>query len=234
MRPLAAAAAFAAAALASGAAMSARAREFPSLSELPATPFTLQDASLASFGLRAAAADLAWVQMLQYVGASLPGLPADRPGRPYDHLLTLALRVARLDPSFHRSYLYAAGILGWFRGVDRPEEAVALLQEGIRRDPGEPLYALYLAALAYKQKGETDRMIALLESAFEDPRTPSQMKTILANARKARGEYAQALALWERILETPRDQAQHARARLPIAQLKRLMHPASPLPSPPR
>lgn len=227
-RPIAVAVVCGAVALAAGAKMSARARMFPSLGELPATPLSLQDASLAGCGMRAAAADIAWVQMLQYAAGSLLDMPADRPGRSYDHLQTLALRVTRLDPSFHRACLYAAGILGWFRGVERPDEAVALLEEGMRRDPGQPLYSLYIAALAFKQKGQADKMIALLEGTFDDPQTPSQMKAILANTRKARGEYAQAIGLWERVLANPRDSSEHPRALQQIAEIERLMRARRP------
>lgn len=227
-RPLAAAAVCGAVALAARAPMSARAREFPSLSGLPATPFSLQDASLSSCGMRAAAADLAWVQLLQYAAGSPMEMPPDRPGRSYDHLKTLAQRVVRLDPAFHRAYLYGAGILGWFHGVERTDEAVELLEEGLRRDPGEPLYSLYIAALAFKKKGEADKMIALLEATFDDPRTPSQMKAILANTRKARGEYEKAIGLWERVLATPRDASEHPRARRQINEIERLMRARKP------
>lgn len=212
----------AALALASGSVLRGRSRNFPPLGELPATPFTLQDAILASTGFRAAAADLAWIQVLQYAAGSLPSVPADRPGRPYDHLKPLCQRIVRLDPSFHRAYLYGAGILGWFHGVERPDEALELLEEGMRRDPGQPLYALYVAALAYKKSGDADRMIALLERTFNDSKTPTMMKAILANTRKSRGEYEKALELWSRILENPLDASEHERARRQIAAIKRL------------
>ncbi|MEK7382817.1 MAG: tetratricopeptide repeat protein [Elusimicrobiota bacterium] len=227
-RPLATAALCGAVALAAGSKMSARARRFPSLSELPATPFSLQDVALSSCGMRAAAADLAWVQMLQYAAGRLMEMPPDRPGRSYDQLKTMAQRVVRLDPSFHRAYLYGAGILGWFRGVDRPDEAVELLEEGLRRDPGEPLYSLYIAALAFKNKGQADKMIALLETTFDDPQTPTQMKTILANTRKARGEYEKAIGLWERVLENPHDASEHPRARQQVSELERLLRARKP------
>jgi len=110
----------------------------------------------------------------------VPELP-DRPGHPYEHLAELSLRVTRLDPSFHRAVLFASGILAWFHGIERPDEAADLLNEGMRRSPEQPLYALYLAALAYQKQGDTDRMIALLESSFDLPETPSTMKSILAN-----------------------------------------------------
>lgn len=200
---------------------------FPRLAELKTGPFAFQDAALAASGFRAPAADLAWVQLLQYAAGSLPEY-ADHPEHPYEHLGTLSLRVTRLDPSFHRAVLFAAGILGWFHGIERPDEAAQLLHEGMRRSPEQPMYALYLAALAFKKEGDTDRMIALLESSFDRPETPSTMKAILANLRQSRGEHREALILWARILENDRDHSEHARARLKIAELKVLLSRRSP------
>jgi len=222
-RWLAAAAALLALALFSGSRMR-RLHEprFPRLAELRTGPFAFQDTALAAAGFRAPAADLAWIQLLQYAAGGVPELP-DRPGHPYEHLAELSLRVTRLDPSFHRAALFGAGILAWFRGIERPDEAAELLHEGMRRSPEEPLYALYLAAIAFKKQGDTDRMAALLESSFDLPQTPSTMKAILANLRQSRGEYRQALALWQRILENDRDRSEHARAKIKIAELKRLL-----------
>lgn len=195
---------------------------FPRLAELKAGPFAFQDAALAVAGFRAPAADLAWVQLLQYSASGVPEI-VDRPGHAYEHLAELSLRVTRLDPSFYRATLFAAGILAWFHGVDRPDEAAELLTEGMHRSPEQPLYALYLAAIAYKKLGDTNHMIALLESSFDLPDTPSSMKTILANLRQSRGEYREALALWKRIRENDRDRSEHARAKTKIAELKLLL-----------
>ncbi len=195
---------------------------FPPLAELTGGPFAFQDAALAVAGFRAPAADLAWIQLLQYTAGGVPELP-DRPGHPYEHLKSLSLRVARLDPSFHRAVLFGSSILAWFHGIERPDEAADLLNEGMRRSPEQPLYGLYLAAIAYKKQGDTDRMVALLESSFDLPETPSTMKAILANLRQSRGEYREALALWERIRDNERDRSEHARAKAKIAELRALL-----------
>lgn len=222
-KPLLAAAALFALALFAGSRMG-RLHEprFPRLAELRTGPFAFQDAALAAAGFRAPAADLAWIQLLQYAAGGVPELP-DRPGHPYEHLKELSLRVTRLDPSFHRAAFFGAGILAWFHGIERPDEAAELLNEGMRRSPEQPMYALYLAAIAFKKQGDTDRMIALLESSFDLPETPSTMKAILANLRQSRGELREALALWERILESDRDRSEHARARTKIAELRGLL-----------
>jgi len=226
-RALAAAAFAAALSLGADLPMSRAARVFPSLSELPQTPLSFQDVSLVSTGFRAAAADLAWVQLLQYAAEGLPEL-ADPPGHGYVHLKDLTLRVTRLDPSFHRAYLFGAGILGWFRGVDAPDQAVEILEEGRRLDPGQKMYDLYIAALAYKKAGDYQRMIRLLDSIYDDPQTSPQLRAILANIHKSRGEYELALRIWEDMLDHERDASEHARARLQIPELKRLIRERRP------
>ena len=224
MRPLGVAALGAALALGAQPAMIRGARAFPPLSELPATPYSLQDAALVSAGLRALAADLAWIQLLQYSAGDVPEL-TDEPGTPFKFVKPLAERVVRLDPSFHRGYLYGAGVLGWFKNVQRYDDAVDLLKEGMRNDPGRPEYSEYIAALAFQKRGDAARMLAILEPAAADPRAPVVMKTILANLYKTRGEYAKALALWEKILDDEDESNEWPRARSQIADIRRLMKP---------
>jgi len=197
-------------------------RPLPPLSELPSTPYSLQDAGLVSAGMRAAAADLAWVQLLQYSGGNLPDLP-DSHGIVFEHMKDMSLRVARLDPSFHRAYLYGAGVLGWFQNTQRPDEAVAILEEGIRRDPGQPLYSEYVAALAFQKRGDTAQMVALLQSIAADPTSPIEMKAILANMYKTRGDYERALALWDEMLDNDAEAREWPRARIQVADIRRLM-----------
>jgi tetratricopeptide (TPR) repeat protein len=227
MRPLAVAAACGVLVLVADIPLRGGAAGFPPLGELPSTPFSTQDAALASAGLRAAAADIAWIQLLDYGGGGLPAVQ-DPPGRPYYFIKDLTLRVVRLDPRFHRAYLYGAGILGWSRGMERPTEAAELLQEGLRRDPGEKLFTLYLAALAFQKKGDTDRMIGVLESTLDDPGAPLTMRPILANIYKSKGEYRKALALWELILDDERMRDDHPRAVSQIADLKALLKGKGP------
>jgi hypothetical protein len=217
--PLAVFAVAAAAAVGAGVMLRRTTPPRPSLAALGPSPYPLQDLALAAAGSRAAAADLAWVQLLQYGAGSAPPGWEDEPGKPYARLKDMSLRVIRLDPSLGRAALFGGGLLGWFHGVERPAEAAEVLHAAMRLNPSDPLPSLYLAALAYKQKGRAGEMIALLETSFDDPRTPTQMKAILANLRKARGERAQAMSLWERILANPADASEHARARAQIAEL---------------
>ncbi len=223
-RPLVAAALGAALAIGADVPLSRQAATFPPLSQLPSTPFAVQDASLASAGLRAGAADIAWIQLLEYAGHGLPELPeAGGPVSP--SLQKLTMRVVSLDPRFHRAYLYGASILGWEPGVNRPEQAAEVLQECLVRDPGEKLCPLYLAALTFQKKGDPERMLGVLESTLDDPRAPLMMRPLLANIYKKRGDYRKSLALWEIILDDEREQNDHPRAVKQITELKVLFKP---------
>lgn len=196
-------------------------RDLPPVAELPGSPFSLQDAASACTGNRALGADLAWIQLLQY--AAEDEWPWGKPpGRPLGYMKEMTLRVVRLDPGFHRAYLFGSSILGWGE-VNRPDEAVEVLREGLRRDPGQPLYSLYLAALAYQKKGDADKMIGVLESMVDDPAAPALLKPLLANIYKKRGDYAKAMRLWEQVLDDENNAAEHARARKQIAELRNLL-----------
>lgn len=219
MRALGIAALGAGLALAVQPAMIRNAREFPSLSELPSTPFSLQDAAMAAAGLRAAAADLAWIELLQYTAGGLTEVE-DRPGREFEHVKPLTERIVRLDPSFHRAYLYGAGMLGWYRNLERYDDAVDLLRQGMRDDPGQPLYAEYIAALAYQRRGDTAKELAILEPLAADPRSPVVMKEILANLYKEKGEYAKALVIWESLLDDEGQSSEWPRARRQIDEIR--------------
>ena len=222
MRPLGVAALGAALAFGVQPALIRGARAFPPLATLPSTPYSLQDAALVSAGLRAVAADLAWVQLLQYSAGDVPELP-DHPGPPFKYIKPLTQRLVRLDPAFHRGYLYGAGVLGWFKNVQRYDDAVDLLKEGMRNDPGQPQYSEYIAALAFQKRGDTARLLAILEPAAADPRSPVIMKSILANLYKTKGEYAKALALWEAMLDNEDESREWPRARQQTADIRRLI-----------
>ena len=225
MRALGVAALGAGLALAAQPVMIRDARMFPPLSSLPSTPFSLQDAALAAAGLRAAAADLAWIELLQYSAGGLTEM-TDEPGREFEYVKPLAERVVRLDPSFHRAYLYGAGMLGWFQNLRRYDDAIDLLQQGLRDDPGQPLYAEYIAALAYQKRGDAAKTLEILEPLADDPRSPVIMKEILANVYKSKGDYEKALAIWDAILDDEGQSSQWPRARQQIAEIRALTRKA--------
>lgn len=183
---------------------------WPRLGELILRDFELQDFSFVAAGFRRLAADAAWVQMLLYLGGVLP---EDNSGKDFGRLHDLTLRVARLDPYFHRPYVFGAGLLAWGRTTGRYDEALDILRDGLRFSPDYwPFYA-NIAAIGYKQRGEFSKMSGELQKAASHPECPVLIKSILANSYKAQGRYREALAVWLAVLDNPREQADHARAR---------------------
>jgi len=88
----------------------------------------------------------------------------DFSGGVYPDLYQNCLRVAELDPFFSYVYLYGAGALAW--NLNRPDEAIKLLEAGISsiekfnpnitKDVHHPFwqYHLYLSAIIYKKSGK--------------------------------------------------------------------------------
>jgi tetratricopeptide (TPR) repeat protein len=187
--------------------------QFPHYHELVLGPERLQDMALLAGGFRRFAADLAWVQYLQYLGqnedvASL------------GDLLGRTRRVTRLDPRFRRAYLYGASLLAWNPQQPRTEEAVALLREGIARNPSFWRLHSLLAAIAYKEEGQEAAMLASLEKTARDPQSPTILKSIVANLYKKQGRYTDALRIWLDVLDDPGAPEYHRRAASEISRLE--------------
>jgi hypothetical protein len=153
-------------------------------------------------------------------------------GGTYAALSSYCSRVTDLDPYFSYAYQYGAGALAW--NLNRPAEAVALLQQGISamerscpnitRDPGQPFWQLhlYMSAIIYRQAGETEKMLGLLETAAAQPGAPNMIKSILANIYRKDGKYMPALKLWLEIYDS-NDPTYHRRAEEQILELKKVL-----------
>jgi tetratricopeptide (TPR) repeat protein len=178
----------------------------------------LQDTGGIIMGFRAAAADIAWVQLIQYCGGET--LPDE--SRTLDLLKNFTLRVVRIDPYFYEAYLFSSGILAWFKNVNRPDEAIEILQEGIKNNPKHWPFRIHLAAIVYKKAEEYGKMASSLEEAIRYPECPSIIKAILANYYKEQKEYARAVTVWESVLASD-DSAYQNRAEEQISILEELL-----------
>ncbi|OGS27932.1 MAG: hypothetical protein A2297_08010 [Elusimicrobia bacterium RIFOXYB2_FULL_48_7] len=188
---------------------------YPHFNELITEQNGLQDISGILMGFRCATADIAWVQLIQYSATD------EDYSSTMDLLKPLTLRVVRIDPYFHEAYLFSSGILAWFKNVNRPDEAIELLQEGIRNNPKYWQLRLYLSAIVYKKAAKYSEMAALLEEAIQYPDCPSIIKGILANYYKSSREYGKAIDIWENLL-TSNDLEYKDRAREQLLILENL------------
>jgi hypothetical protein len=151
-------------------------------------------------------------------------------GGVYPELYKYCLRVIQLDPFFSFAYLYGAASLGW--NLNRPDEAIELLQTGISnmetfrseitKDTHQPYWQLhlYLGALTYRKMGEFEKMRGLLETAVLQPECPNMVKVLLANIYQKESKFAPALKLWLEVYDSG-DPAYSRRAAEKITELRK-------------
>jgi tetratricopeptide (TPR) repeat protein len=191
----------------------------------PSMPrYTVEDTLWAMAGMRRLAADMAYVQMLQYYGtdpeeehehesghihvdlgeeAWADRRPGRIPNEAFPELAAYCGRATDLDPYFDYVYLFGAGALAF--NLNRGDEALSLLAKGVRFNPNQTRFHLYAAAAAYRKSFEVDRVIQLLEQAAADPECPSMLQNILANIYKKKGDWRNAARIYLRLLDNSRD-----------------------------
>ncbi len=199
---------------------------FPDYSQLVFGNDRLQDMAFLSTGFRRLAADVAWIQYLQFLGVRDFGrggyaTPEElESGVQYPGLMLRTLRIVRLDPWFRQAYLYGASVFAWSNATKDPQNAVKLLKEGIHYDPDYWMYHTFLAAIAFKEKDNFDEMAETLEKALQHPDCPAVIKSILANFYKAEKRYADALRIWTGLLADDNAEEYHERAAGEIVRLR--------------
>ncbi len=96
--------------------------------------------------------------------------------------------------------MYTAGALAW--NIERNDEALKLLYEGINRNPKYWKFRLYIAGIVYKQAGKYKEMVKVLEEAITYSDCPNIVKSILASIYEYEDRYVDALKLWINIYDT--------------------------------
>jgi len=190
---------------------------YPPFDQLITQRNGLQDVSLMTAGFRCLAADLGWIDLLQYVGGGF--LPGEDTSRAYAELKPMTLRVTRIDPYFRHAYVYSSSMLAFFRNINRPQEALDVLFEGMRNNPDYWPLRTTAAAIGFKKADQFDRMAQALELSIQQPDCPTLVKSILANGYKEHGRFADAVRVWTIVLNNPSDALYHGKAEQEIKKL---------------
>jgi len=202
--------------------------------KLPVEKYILLDLTGIVFGVRRISSDIAWIQVLQYYGS-----PEDENeeynhehkeghchhginfgGGKYYDLLKLCQRTIRLDPYFYYAYLYGSASLAW--NLNRDDEGIKLLDEGIKNCPKYWQFYLYKMAIIYKKLDKYKEMVHLLEKVIKEQNCPLMVKAILANIYKRLGEYQKSLELWTEIYNLGMSEY-YFFAKEQIAEIKNLL-----------
>ena len=186
---------------------------YPALNELVVTEHYSEDLGALLLGDRRLAADLAYVQFLQYYGTpsgaehqeeekESNSLSAhdEYSGGNYPRVKEWGTRVLRLDPFFTQPILEIAGALAF--NLDGVDQALELLREAIQRDPSFYRYHLYVAAILYKNNRQDQQLIQILEQAIQFRDCPPLFQNVLGNLLKKYGRVTDATKVFIHMLET--------------------------------
>jgi tetratricopeptide (TPR) repeat protein len=191
----------------------------------------LETAALVSLGMRRLAADLGLVRMLIYYGTPEPGseehghdegFDREHPerswgGGAYPELGPRALRILDADPSFGYAALFAAGALAF--NLNRPQDALRVLDYALSRDPRNPEFQAYVAAIGFHRSGDARGVIRRLEPVLDAPDCPVMIRHLVAVLYERTGRRREALALYRRIIETSKDPGYRRMAEAAAARL---------------
>ncbi|OGS21719.1 MAG: hypothetical protein A2252_11560 [Elusimicrobia bacterium RIFOXYA2_FULL_39_19] len=200
----------------------------------PIEEYTLADLSGIVFGVRKMAADIAWIQLLQYYGGKEESEEKHaQECKEHDHehcadgvnygkgrykvLQKHTQRIVRLDPFFTYAYIYGGACLAW--NLDRPDEGIAVFNEGIKNVPNQWQLYLYKMAIIYKKLDKYNQMVGELEKALKQPDCPVMVKAILANIYRKNENYIRALQIWVEIYDA-NESEYHEKSEKEIQELR--------------
>lgn len=163
------------------------------------SPLVVKRLSLGYSGLLA---DIYWTRAVQYFGGKHHARSSD-----YQLLLPLLEITTSLDPRLIPAYQFGAIFLaqGGVEGAGLPDEAIRLVQKGIRENPSQWRLYYSLGYIYFLEKHD----YASASKAFDDgskvPGALPWMKTMAAATAQHAGETETARFLWTRIYESTDD-----------------------------
>jgi tetratricopeptide (TPR) repeat protein len=157
---------------------------------------------LVSLGHPSLAADLVWLQAIQYFGNA--GSNATYAALP-DYLET----VTTLDPKF--AYPYQLGTVS-LPFMNKADEAIALGEQGIREVPNDGMIAYYLATVYHLNRKDYQRAheVYLLASEREGaPEAARILAGVVLNAeRSSLNDSVVSILFWDNVYKTARSDAE--------------------------
>ncbi len=168
----------------------------------------VESAGLLSLGMRRLAADLGFIRLLIYYGTPQPGAEEEEQvtqavSSAYPELAARALRILDVDPTFTYATLYASGALAF--NLNRPDEALRVLQVALSRDAHNVQYQAYVAAIGLHRRGDKAGVIRILEPILGESDCPAMIKNMMAYLYAQCGQQEKAAALYRLIQDTSKD-----------------------------
>ena len=149
---------------------------------------------LLSLGLTTAASDLYWLRFVSYLGSE--EVVRDRAAQLYP----LAVLITDLDPRF--AYAHEAAGLA-LNSVNRLEEAQAILDIGVERNPGRWQTPFYAGFNAWNGLAQYEKGASLLLRAARIPGSPGYLTSLATRLFATSDAVQHGIAVIEALLADP-------------------------------
>src|SRR5687768_9824268 len=154
-----------------------------------------------ALGFDALVADLYWIRAVQYYGGTKL---SKAEGKNYDLLYPLLDMTTTLDPRFTIAYRFGGILLseGYPSGPGRPDEAISLLDKGIRQTPDRWEYLLDAGFIEYWWRMDYVAAADWFRRAAKVPGAPAWIAPLVPSVLAEGGARDAARTLWTQMART--------------------------------
>jgi hypothetical protein len=151
-----------------------------------------------TLGFNAVWADVYWIRAVQYYGGTKLST-GDKQN--FDLLYPLLDITTSLDPRFNIAYRLGAILLSeaYPNGPGNPDQALALLQKGIREMPNKWQYYHDAGFVEYWWRSDADAAAAWFVKGADLPDSPNWLRPVAASILAERGDRRNARAMWQQL-----------------------------------
>jgi tetratricopeptide (TPR) repeat protein len=222
--------------------LAARERAYPAPADSPETLYLRSGLGVRRLSgpYTALAADVYWIRAIQYYGGKKQSLDARRapqangaesqpavaaaPDTGYSLLFPLLDITTTLDPRFNIAYRFGAVFLaeGYPRGAGRPDQAIQLLQKGLKERPDKWEYMEDIGFVYYWFVHDFAAAGEWFQKAGDVPGAPWWLRSLAATTLAQGGDRQSSRAMWEAIRQSAEVEWQRKDAERRLAQFQAL------------
>ena len=175
----------------------------------------------ATLSFHALLADIYWIRAVQHYGGTKL---SSEPNKQYDVLYPLLDLTTSLDPYFDIVYKFGSVFLAepYPAGAGRPDQAIALLQKGLRTRPDKWELAQGIGFVYYWWLADYQNAAMWFNRAADVPKAPNWLRPLAAVTLAEGGNRASSRILWTEIARNADADWLRAQASFRLKQLDAL------------
>lgn len=168
-----------------------------------------------------AMADVYWIRAIQHYGGTKRD---EASAKQYELLYPLLDITTTLDPRFNIAYRFGAIFLteAYPDGPGRPDQAIALLQKGVREMPDRWQYLLDIGFVHYWWLADYEEAARWFQRASEVPGSAEWLRSLAANTLAVGGNWEDARVLWGEVRRSSDNEWMRREANRRLLQLDAL------------